>query len=98
MKLVASPDRRDPLAKNLTQPVNLGAHGRHATGGRLCPELVEQPIGGHLLVGMQEQEGEQRTLAGTPETERPSSARNLDSAQDPEFHSASKRGDRNTRL
>ena len=61
----------------------------------LPPELLDQAVPGDHLVGVQQQQRQQRPLLGPPERERPIAVEYLQRPQDPEVHQSSPHGDRN---
>ena len=55
-------------------------------GGRLAvPQIVDQAVGRHDLVGMQEEHREERALLGGAQRELPLSNRHLEWAEEPEL-------------
>ena len=54
--------------------------------GALTPQLVDQPIGTERLVGMQQQQPEQRPLLDAPKRNRPAIIENFKRAQDADIH------------
>ena len=65
--------------------VHLDGRGR---GLRWCaaPDLVDQAIARDGLVGVEQQEGEQRALLRAPELQHPALHLDLERSEDAEFH------------
>ncbi len=70
---VARPVGGEPaLSQQLAQPRHVDLHGLRRGGRwRGPPELVDQAVGGDELVGLEQQQGEQRALPDPAERERP---------------------------
>jgi hypothetical protein len=96
------PDREQVAAGRRAQPrraSNVGALERlaqprdgqlqaldRARRGRLASQLLDQPIDRHRLVGMQQQQREQRPLLGAAKRHRQLTVLDLERTQDPELH------------
>jgi hypothetical protein len=75
--------------KRLPQPRDVHLEALRRGGRRtLVPELVDQPIARHELVGVQEQDGQHRTLLAAGERQLLSLVADLERAEDAEVHSA----------
>ena len=75
------------LSKSLAQPRHLDLEALPWRGGRvLAPELVDQLVGRDGLVGMDQQDREQRTLPAVDDRDRPPGLFDLERAEDPEIH------------
>ena len=55
-------------------------------GRVLAPELVDQPVSGNDLVGVEEEHGEQRTRLGPAQGNLAAFVPHLERSQDPELH------------
>ena len=60
--------------------------GGGALGRVLAPELVDQPVSGNDLVGMEEEQGEKRTRLGSAQGNLAAPVPHLKRSQDPELH------------
>ena len=85
---VAARRRDDHVGpQGLAQPADVALHhlGR-ARDRRLAPELVDQPRRRDGLVGVQQEDREQRPLLGRAELQGPPAGRDLERPQDEEIH------------
>ena len=69
-----------------------------AIGGVLAPELVDQPVGGNDLVGMEEEGGQQRSRLAATEGHLTASVPDLERPQDPKLHPLPPGADANSLL
>ena len=82
--------RQHVLRKRLAQPRDVDAQrGGGVLGRVLAPELVDQPVSGNDLVGVEEEPGEKRTRLGPTQGNLASPVPHLERSQDPELHLAS---------
>jgi len=81
--VVVTPSRRERLSQSRDLDVQeLGGRGRRP----LAPQLVDQPVRGERLVGVQQQQGEQRSLPAPAERNRPALVEDLERTEDVEVH------------
>jgi hypothetical protein len=86
----AGPGRLLVLAgrQELAQPRHGAVERVAGPGRRPVPEGVQQPGHGHRLVGVEQEEGEHRALAGPAQLERAACVFDLQRPEDPEPHTA----------
>ena len=76
-----------PFSERLAQPRHLHLKALSRVVGRMLrPELVDQPIGRDGLVGMNQQDRQQRTLPAADDLDRPPGLVDFERAEDPEIH------------
>ena len=85
------PRHQPPLGQRPPQP----RHGRlervgRARRGVLPPQLQQDPLAGHDLVGVQHQQGEHGPLAGSPVRDQPPAVRQLERTQEANLHRSSR--------
>jgi hypothetical protein len=75
--------------ERLAQPRHVSLQGLGCRRGTtLTPQLVDQPIGRQRLVGMQQQQREQRALLAPAERHHTALIEDLERAEDAEVHSS----------
>ena len=79
--------RQHVLRKRLAKSRDVDPQrGGGALGRVLAPELVDQPVGGNDLVGVEEEQGEKRTGLGPTQRNLAVFVPYLERSQDPELH------------
>ena len=79
--------RQHLLRKRFAQSRDVDAQcGGGSLGRVLAPELVDQPVGGNDLVGMEEEQGEEGTWLGAAQGYLAAVVPRLERSQDPELH------------
>ena len=87
------PRRQHVGEKRLAEARDVDAQRAGGDRGRvLAPELVDQLVAGHDLVGVQEEHGQERARLGAAERYLAAFVPRLERSQDPELHRASGRG------
>ena len=69
-----------------------------AIGRVLAPELIDQPVGGNDLVGMEKEGSQQRSRLAATERYLTASVPNLERPEDPKLHPLPPGADANTLL
>ena len=81
--------RQHVLRKRLAKSRDVDPQrGGGVLGRVLAPELVDQPVSGNDLVGVEEEHGEKRTRLGPAEGDLAAFVPHLERSQDPELHLA----------
>ena len=90
-QVAGRPGDQPPLRQGPAQPRHRRLEGVGRARGRvLAPQLHEDALAGHDLVGVQHQQGEHGPLAGSPVRDRPPAVRYLERAQEANFHRSSR--------